>query len=286
MERTIILFPCEYDNLKNVDDNFQLEYNACITNNLEVALFDHDLFVSDNKLKTTLKDYSDAQIILRSWMLTKPEYFNLYDSLDERLINNPWQYLYCHHYPNVAQDIKEFITPVNCWFPLEEMNDDLIETIQDNIHTDILIKDYVKSEKGTDLFIIEKDEIKKNLKSIVERFVEQRGSLFNEGIVLKEVVDLKRYNGTTNEWRCFVYNEEILTLTLNSELEIESNKPDINFLKEIAYNITKSNFYTIDVAELEDGSWKVLEVGDGQVSGLASMQNELVFYSVLKDKLN
>ena len=63
------------------------------------------------------------------------------------------------------------------------------------------------------------------------------------------------------------------------------NKPNINFLKEISYNIKKSNFYTIDVAELTDGTWKVLECGDGQVSGLASMQNEMIFYTMLQDNL-
>jgi len=283
--KTIFLFPCEYDNLYVVDDNFQLEYNACQSVGLETALFDHDLFISENKLVTTLKNTDDIQIILRGWMLNKKQYFSLYENLDSKLINNPYQYLHCHYFPNVMQDIKEFIVPVNCWFYINNMDDNLIETIQENITSDILIKDFVKSEKGTDVFILDKDYIKSNLKTVIERFIDLRGNLFNEGIVLKEIVKLKKYDGVSNEWRAFFYDGELISLTLNSEQAIKSNRPEINFVKKVSYNITKSRFFTIDFAELEDGSWKVLECGDGQVSGLASMQNELVYYSILKEKI-
>ncbi len=33
-------------------------------------------------------------------------------------------------------------------------------------------------------------------------------------------------------------------------------------------NIFPSNFYTIDLAQRETGQWMVVEVGDGQVSGI------------------
>ena len=39
--------------------------------------------------------------------------------------------------------------------------------------------------------------------------------------------------------------------------------------------------YTIDFAELEDGSWKIIEAGDGSVSGLSDGQNYESFFRKL-----
>lgn len=43
-----------------------------------------------------------------------------------------------------------------------------------------------------------------------------------------------------------------------------------------------SPFYTVDFAELADGSWKILEAGDGQVSGLSDNQNARAFFRALR----
>ena len=42
-----------------------------------------------------------------------------------------------------------------------------------------------------------------------------------------------------------------------------------------------SSFYTVDYAEMEDGDWKIIESGDGQVSGLSDFQNAESFYRKL-----
>ena len=283
--KTTILFPCEYDNIHVVDDNFLLEYNACQSVGIKTALFDHDLFVSESKLKISEID-SNSEILLRSWMLKTDEYTKLEILLEHKLITNHWQYKYAHHFPEILQDIKYYTTPINCWFHLSDMNDELINIIQNNIKTDILIKDFVKSEKGTDLFIFEKDIIRQDLKNIIDKFVIQRGNLFNDGIVLKEFVELKKYGKTTNEWRAFYYDQNLISLELNTENNIISNKPDIKLIKEVGNQINKSKFYTIDFAELSDGTWKVLEAGDGQVSGLSPYQNEILFYNMLKKYLD
>lgn len=40
-------------------------------------------------------------------------------------------------------------------------------------------------------------------------------------------------------------------------------------------------FYTVDFAELEDGTWKVIEAGDGSVSGLSDGQDYAAFFRAL-----
>ena len=48
------------------------------------------------------------------------------------------------------------------------------------------------------------------------------------------------------------------------------------------YKNLPSTFYTVDYAELADGSWKILEAGDGQVSGLSDNQDEKAFFRAIK----
>lgn len=47
------------------------------------------------------------------------------------------------------------------------------------------------------------------------------------------------------------------------------------------YRTLKSPFYTVDLAEKEDGSWMIIETGDGQVSGMSEGQNYDAFYRAL-----
>lgn len=46
-----------------------------------------------------------------------------------------------------------------------------------------------------------------------------------------------------------------------------------------------SPYYTVDFAERVDGTWIVVETGDGQVSGLAAAQDPVIYYQVLADAL-
>ncbi len=52
------------------------------------------------------------------------------------------------------------------------------------------------------------------------------------------------------------------------------------------YKDLPSVFYTLDYAELADGSWKILEAGDGSVSGPSEGQDLEAFYRALYQCLN
>lgn len=282
-----ILFPCEYKNLKQVDHNFEKEYNACQTLGLKVALFDHDVLVEKDRLVSTLTE-NDENIILRSWMLNSVQYNRLYryiqDNQNSRLINNPLQYLHCHHFPNVFHDVIDF-TPGIVVAHEKDLTDELLETIHSYIANDMIIKDFVKSEKGTNLFKINSNISLEDFKKFVYDFIDARKPLFNEGIVLKKWVNLKKdvTGKNTNEWRAFFLDGTLIALDPNSNYLDEQNRtsPDHYFVCEVAKKITKSNFFTIDFALTENGEWIVLECGDGQVSGLATQANEFKFYEQL-----
>lgn len=46
-------------------------------------------------------------------------------------------------------------------------------------------------------------------------------------------------------------------------------------------NTAVAPFYTVDYAELTDGTWTIIEAGDGQVSGLAESDDPIRFYKAM-----
>jgi hypothetical protein len=58
-------------------------------------------------------------------------------------------------------------------------------------------------------------------------------------------------------------------------------KPDLELFSEIGQRID-SNFFTMDIAKKKDGEWMIIELGDGQVSGLPENTNKDDFYESLR----
>lgn len=285
-DKLVILFPCNPLDRKSVDVDFHEEANACTLLGIKWFLFDHEEFVKSETISGNLPINGDKNtILLRSWMLKGRQYNILVNELEERnfsIINSHSCYINCHHFPNVYEYIKQYSSKA-IWFR-SLIDDERAIKLWQSLDSDVILKDYVKSEKDNpDLFILSKNLSNDDFWNKILKFIDARGKLFNEGIVLKELVTLKKYNNKTNEWRIFILDKKIVSCKNNSNLS-ESVRPDIKFLNEIIEKI-ESNFFTIDIAEKEDGSWMILETGDGQVSGLATEENTLEFYSKLKEIL-
>lgn len=299
-----ILFPSDELNSKVINESFELEYNAAKTIGFDVHLYDEDRFIRDEVLISTLPKLGlEAQhpTIMRTWMMNIDKYKKLYDALyflGYALINDPEQYKHCHYFsesyyllenntpkivffPNLTKELfKTNITPVYLDMKLSEM--------RMNFSSDyFILKDSVKSEKNTpELFKIPLNISGQELHEKIEKFIDKRGKSYNNGIMFKEFVNLLKHSGDlVNEWRIFVLNKNIVSVHKNTGIVNDIvHFPDLSPIKELCMNI-KSNFFTIDVAELEDGSWTVIETGDGQVSGLSPGQNELLFYEDLKKQI-
>jgi hypothetical protein len=279
----IFLLPSEPMNIKKVDKDFQKEYEALVKMDFKVYLFDHDQFINYKQLISDIDFSESGNVILRSWMLKSEQYRELYNTLSRNrfnLINTPEQYLNCHYYPNVYKNIEQW-APRSIWF--NDINENAVELCRNHINNDIIIKDYVKSEKGfDDIFLLEKSLNKEEFYERVLKFKNSRGKLFSEGIVFKEYHQLRNYGDRTNEYRFFVLNGNIISISQNTGLTY-GQLPEHSFLKQVIPNID-SNFFTIDIAEKEDGTWMILECGDGQVSGLSPDQDEFIYYSVFLEK--
>ena len=148
-----------------------------------------------------------------------------------------------------------------------------------------MVKDFVKSVKGTEFPVyFTRNTTQEEFDRWMEVFYDYRGSLLTGGICIKEYLDLKRYDGKTNEFRVYYINNQVATACRNSLQDFYTPTPPSALIEK--YRNLGSIFYTIYYAELEDGSWKIIEAGDGSVSGLSDKQNPNAFFRILYQCLN
>jgi len=275
-----ILFPSSYYSIQKIDEDLQQEYDAVLSTKLfKTIFFGYDQWFHENKIVLTEKPLKKAMTVYRGWMMNPKQYADFYNTLMDYnicLITSPEEYEKCHIFPNVYPEIIQDTARMMVYSDLASID---LWQIKKTFPR-FMIKDFVKSVKGTEFpkFFtarVEEEEFKKWM----EVFYKYRGSLYTGGICVKEYLDLKTYDGKTNEYRVFVINHRIATICRNSLQPKYTKELPIEFAEK--YLHLNSPMYTIDWAELEDGTWKIIEAGDGQVSGLSENQNFETFFRAL-----
>lgn len=106
-----------------------------------------------------------------------------------------------------------------------------------------------------------------------------------QGLVIREYVPLETFElglndvPMTNEWRLFFLGTELLAYgyywaIIDDLSHIERATPDfladgLPFAKQVAQILARrTNFFVLDIARTQAGDWKVVEVNDGQQSGV------------------
>ena len=286
-----------------VDPDFDVEYLAAKQNGIVPLLFNYDDLVNPERSSFATKKIKSAEsiqlIIYRGWMLTLPEYLTLYSALlakNYKLINTPEEYRNCHYLPDSLKYIS-LHTPMTIFQKLENAQsiDSLIT--QSAIFGDapVIIKDYVKSEKHhweTTCFV-EHASDKDKLKQTISNLISLRGKFLNEGIVIREFIKLnaltlhsKSGMPLTEEYRLFFINKQLIGIyDYWEEGSYKSERPDVKAFEAIAKTV-ESQFFSMDIARKENGEFVIIELGDGQVSGLPDTLNTFDFYSKLKQFLS
>lgn len=274
----MILFPSSYMNSRRVDEAFEREYGAALEAGLEVMLFHQQLW--DEKREIRLDTEKPGSALYRGWMMKPEDYRMFYVRLSKKgvnLLTAPDQYEAMHLFPHVYKWLAED-TPKALFFPLHARMD--VEEIRKELG-EFLIKDYVKSAKNTDFpAYFDRNISQAEFDRWMERFYEIRGELLTGGILAKQYVKLKKYDGHTNEYRVFYLQGQHISINRNSlQPDYAAELP--RSLAE-KYATLPSPFYTVDYAEKEDGQWIVVEAGDGGVSGLAEGQDYEAFFRAVK----
>lgn len=275
-----ILFPSSYFTIKEVDEDLQTEYEAC-TELFDIVLFSYDKWFNEGRLILNRQIDSPVSAIYRGWMMKPEQYTAFYQellTLNIKLITPPSSYELFHIFPNIYPALQEdtakmIVYPDGMPIDLEEVKQKFPR---------FMVKDFVKSVKGTQFPRYFDDTVtQKEFDQWMQIFFHYRGHLYTGGICIKEYLPLRHYNSHPNEYRVFYANQKIITISRNSGQGIYAPLPPQDLLEK--YQSLDSPYYTIDFAELESGDWKILEAGDGQVSGLSDQQDNQTYFRALYD---
>jgi hypothetical protein len=290
-----------FENKPSVDTDYEAEYVSAKQNGFATQLFSYEGLTKDKDAEFAIRriKHSDAlqKIIYRGWMLKPNQYASLYNALltkNYELINSPTEYQNCHYLPDSYKFINGH-TPKTIWLTVANQQVDY-DRVFNNIapfgNSPLIIKDFVKSQKhywATACFIplaTDKDMVK----SIIEKFVELQNTDLNEGLVIREFIELndltihsKSGMPLKQEYRLFFLNGQLLSCyNYWEEGEYSADEhPPLDIFKDIAKSI-ESNFFSMDIAKTKNGEWIIIELGDGQVSGLPDKVDRLEFYDLAR----
>jgi len=277
-------------NKKSVDEDYMEEYQAAGLNH-SCALFSYeDLEVG--KLSLYGEDIKGLTIY-RGWMMSPNMYENFYNLLLERgiqLINTPKEYAKYHLLPGWYKDF-ESSTPFSIWSESKNIEDAL--RLTDGLEGAFIIKDYVKSRKHEwyDACFIKDIRDKENTERVINNFINRQSSNLEGGVVLRKFESLKSIGNhkdsgmpISEEYRIFVFKGEILIADnyWNDSGELNITEDEYTLIESIISEI-ESSFITIDLARKTDGNLIIMEMGDGQVSGLQQM-DEYEFYGAFQNQ--
>lgn len=276
----LIIFPSSYFNINKVDEDLEKEYEAVTSTGLfDVVTFGYNKWFNEEKLILTKYHEEMHSAVYRGWMMKPEQYKKFYDELlkkNIKLITDPNQYELMHCFPNIYDKIKEDTAKIMTFNFSEKIDMEKIKT-EFNL---FMVKDFVKSVKGTEFPVYFDSSItQEEFDNYMKIFYKYRGDLLTGGICVKEFLDLKKYGPVTNEYRTFYTGGKVLSICKNSNQPEDALCPSEELIDK--YKDLGSSFYTIDFAELSDGSWKILETGDGGVSGIPDGMDYEIFFRKL-----
>jgi|GEM_PF-618381 len=289
---TSFLFCCDPLNERKPDMDYAEEYEEAKAKGFNVILFSYEDLIEFGKVNVSLSE-EFCRVIYRGWMLKSKDYECLYNKLTEKnyyLINNPEEYINAHYLPNWYKHM-EGLTPKTKWSNDIPDKEEITEMLKEFGSEAVIVKDYVKSRKHEwyESCYIENASEKEKALQVVDNFIKGQGEDLNQGVVLREFAKLESIGfheksgmPISNELRLFVFDYKIVcTIGYWDGKGVNEYPKFINEILEKLKNV-RSNFFTIDVAKKSDGEWIVMELGDGQVSGLQDYEINKFYVDLIK----
>jgi len=283
---------------KTPDSAYQAEFSSASTLGIKNLLLNYGALVDEADLSKALRQIpsqpAPTLAIYRGWMLTPEKYSILDKGLSERnvfLINNSVAYRHCHYLPE-WYDLAKPYTPKSIWLTIEagysiEKIMNALKPFGDN---PLILKDFVKSRKHewAEACYIPLASSRVEVERVVNRFIALQGHDLAGGLVFREFIEFEKLSQhsksgmpLTKEFRLFFLDNKPIFWT---EYWDESNygglTPPLDQSLNLAKNI-KSRFFSMDIAKRINGNWIIVEIGDGQVSGLPHNTDSAFFYRAL-----
>jgi hypothetical protein len=264
-----------------VDEHFTREADAVRALGGSIALIDHDALQRGDAAEAVRRVPRDLGIAwYRGWMATAAQYGRLAAALAAKnivLAVPPDGYQKAHELPG-WYDTFAGVTPPSVWLPHSPGAppdvDLLAELVRPLRAGPAIVKDYVKSRKHewAEACYVPDVTDAKGLHAIVSRFVDLQGDFLAGGIVVREFEPYER--GEARVW--WVDGEPVL-VGPHPDTPDRLPRPPTELLAPCVRALG-CRFITTDLARRADGEWRVVEVGDGQVSDLPSVSEPADLY--------
>lgn len=240
----------------------------------------------DGALRKARFDQSGAAVY-RGWMLSAAAYESLFRALAARdilLLTSPEEYAACHHTPGSYDALAEWM-PKTAWLPIDDL--DNVSVRRDMLaqfgSSPVIIKDWVKSQAAgywVEACYISNASDDDEVERVVSRFRELQGESLVGGIVFKAYVPLLPLGLPAHEYRAFMVKGRVVGCWPRSEAANQLGAPPSELLNNVAEKLP-SPFASADFSRDAEGRWWLLEVGDGQVSGLPTPEAASPIFAAL-----
>jgi hypothetical protein len=299
----VILFCVDPIESGRPDRDFEREIVACDAAGLQRHLVDWEALVEERRPDRAVRHVpprDDSVVgVYRGWMMPPDRYADLHSALVDRgveLINSPGAYRHCHYLPESYDVIRE-VTPRTTWLRCgADVGIDLVmEALAPFGSGPVVVKDFVKSQKHAwrEACFIPSAADRAAVERVVRRFLELQGDSLAEGLVFREYVELEPIGNHPQsgmplslEYRLFFVDGDLVNVsTYWDEMGPLHASPTLEQFREIASKV-QSRFFAMDVARLRVGGWIIVELGDGQVSGLPEQADAEGFYRALSGRMN
>jgi hypothetical protein len=240
------LFPSDSLKVAAVEEMFAGQLEAVRISGFSASLCP-DSVIQDGKPLRNVP--VGAIVVYRGWMMNAAEYSRFVQAINSASatpLTSLTSYLAAHHLPNWYPLIAEF-TPETRVIPLTA---DFEAELLSLGWTEFFIKDYVKSLKTSRGSIIRDPS---EISAVVSEMQQFRGEI-EGGLCVRRVEPF----ALDSERRYFVLDGKAYS-------SIGDAVPDL--VEAVARRIP-SRFFSVDVIRRVDGTMRVVEVGDGQVSDL------------------
>jgi hypothetical protein len=273
---TSILFCSDPLNARRVDEHFAAEADAVRAACGAVALIDHDALLrgdAEAAVRRVPRDLGTAWY--RGWMILTGRYQDLSQALAARgcdLLVSPGDYRRAHELPGWYDTFAD-VTPRSVWIPADPgvvpSTEELAVLVAPLSEGPAVVKDYVKSRKHdwdeacylpdlTDVTAVHR---------VVHRFVQLQEDSLAGGIVVRTYEPFITSGTDAGEARVWWLDGRPILIGAHPDTPDRQPRPDLTHIQPPVTALGR-RFITTDLARRPDGTWRVVEVGDGQVSDL------------------
>lgn len=262
----ILLVPADVVNPRRVDEHFAAEAQAARAAGFEVALVDHDTLARGSDVRRAVAQVpSGTTAVYRGWMLRSRQYAAFAAALTGRgsyLRTDAEQYRRGHELPGWYSALTEF-TPASTWTVGTDRSEFDDARVRLGAGAAVL-RDYTKSMKHywhEAAYIPDLSDAAASW-AVARRYVELREDELVGGFVLRR---FEQFTGA--EARTWWINGRCRLITAHPDTPQQHPPSDLNLTAlQPAVAALGLPFVVVDLAMRPDGVWRVVELGDGQVS--------------------